>query len=494
MGERKKIAKNYIFNTSYQLLALIVPLITTPYISRVLRADGIGIYSYTYSTVCYFTLCAISGTAVFGNKQIGVFQDNPEERTKKFWNIFTLRLITSSIALVLYLIYVFVLAENKIISVIQNFYIIGVIFDISWFFQGMENFKQISIRNYIFKIINVIAIFLFVHEYNDLWKYVLSLSLLTWIGNLSVWPFLPKYLVKIKGYKPCPFADVKIILQLFIPTAALQIYAVIDKTMIGAITADSAQNGYYEQAEKIIKMCLMLITALPAVLLPKVSKAYAENKYDEAKGYLYKAYNFVWFLGTPLMFGVAAVSPVLVPVFFGEGYDPIVYILLIMSLLFIAMGLNQTSGTQFFIASGRQNEYTKCIAVGGIVNIGLNACLIPLWGAAGAATASVVGEIVIMAAEFQYVRSREFFSVGAVLRKCWKYMIAGGIMFITLKSLMLELPINVFTLAFLIILGAVMYFVVLFIEKETFVIYGIDIGKKFADELKKRGDKMYDRK
>ena len=149
--KEKKVVINYIFNTSYQLLALIVPLITTPYISRVLRPSGIGVYSYTYSIVCYFTLCAILGTATYGNKKIGILQDNPIERTKKFWDIFLLRFITSSIALGLYIIYVCLFSSNKEIAFIQSFYILGVMFDISWFFQGMEDFKRIAIRNYIIK-------------------------------------------------------------------------------------------------------------------------------------------------------------------------------------------------------------------------------------------------------------------------------------------------------------------------------------------------------
>lgn len=150
-------------------MALIVPLITTPYISRVLRPSGIGVYSYTYSIVCYFTLCAILGTATYGNKKIGILQDNPIERTKKFWDIFLLRFITSSIALGIYIIYVCLFSSNKEIAFIQSFYILGVMFDISWFFQGMEDFKRIAIRNYIIKVVNVIIIFTFIHNYNDLW-------------------------------------------------------------------------------------------------------------------------------------------------------------------------------------------------------------------------------------------------------------------------------------------------------------------------------------
>lgn len=477
MRDGKKVAINYIFNASYQIMALIVPIITTPYISRVLRADGIGVYSYTYSIVCYFTLCAILGTATFGNRQIGVLQDDPIGRTKKFWDILIFRVITSSLALAIYITYVFCFADNKVIALLQSIYILGVMFDVSWFFQGMEDFRQIAIRNYTFKIINVISIFLFVHQYSDLWKYVLLLSLTTWLGNLSVWPFLRRYLVKLSSYRVSPFSDIKMILQLFLPTAAMQIYAIIDKTMIGQITADAAQNGYYEQAEKIVKMCLMLVTSLPTVLLPKVSKAYAEKRIKDANDYLYKAYKLVWFLGTPLMCGTIAISSVLVPVFFGEGYEPVINILPIMSLLFIVMGLNHTSGTQFFIASGRQNEYTIRIIIGGLVNVLLNMLLIYDFGATGAAIASVVGEIIIMLTEFRYVYKHKMFSVGHLFGECRKYFVAGIVMVGVLKLLILKLPVGISSLAGLVVVGMVIYIGILLIEKEEFVSSGLSVGK-----------------
>lgn len=485
----KKVIINYIFNTSYQLLALIVPLITTPYISRVLRAEGIGLYSYTYSIVSYFTLCAILGTATYGNKQIGVLQDDSLERTRKFWDIFSLRFITSALALVIYLTYVFLFAEDKFIASVQSFYILGVMFDISWFFQGMEDFKRIAIRNYIFKVINVVAIFLFIHEETDLWKYVLSLALLTWIGNLSVWPYLKQYLVRLSHYRPKPFADFKTVYQLFIPTAAIQIYAMLDKTMIGQITSDSAQNGYYEQSEKIVKMCLMLVTALPTVLLPKVAKAYAERRTEDAKEYLYKSYNFVWFLGTPLMFGVMGISPVLVPVFFGKGYEPVEYILQIMSLLFIVMGLNQTTGTQFFIASGQQNAYTKRVITGGAINICLNIVLIPLWGAMGAAMASVVGEIIIMLTEFYYIENNKYYSTIKVFALCKKYIAAGSVMFIVLRFMLLWLTPTVINLMILIIAGGLSYLIVLLIEKEVFIKMGVESIQKLIQGIARKLDK-----
>lgn len=470
----KTIIKNYLFNSSYQILALIVPLITTPYISRVLHADGIGMYSYTYSIVSYFVLCAVLGTATYGNRKIGILQQNPIERTKKFWDIFWLRFVLSSIAILLYCLYVIFFARDKIIATLQSFYLLGVICDVSWFFQGMEDFKQIAIRNYLFKIINVVCVFVFIKSENDLWKYVLMLSFLTWLGNISIWPYLKKYLVKVGNYVPKPFAEFKIIFQMFLPTAAMQVYAMLDKTMIGVFTTENVQNGYYEQSEKIVKMCLMLVTGLSTVMIPKISKAYAENNKEEAKRYLYKSYNFIWFLGTPLLFGVIGVTPMLVPVFFGKGFEPVEYILPVMSLLFIIMGLNQTTGSQFFISSGRQNEYTKRIVMGGIVNIACNICLIPVMGALGAAIASVVGEIVIMFTLFAYIQKHGFLSIRKILRMSKKYMLAGIIMGILLSWLGTYLAETVRNLVLLITCGGIVYLVVLLFQKEATVSAGFN--------------------
>ena len=476
--DNKKLIKNYIFNTSYQLLALIVPLITTPYISRTLKPHGIGEYSYTYSIVCYFTLFAILGTSTFGQKEIGILQDDAIKRTKKFWDIFSFRFITSIIAFLIYNLYVLLIAKNKIIALIQSLYIINVSFDVVWFFQGMEDFKKIAIRNYILKILNIIIIFIYINNENDLWKYTLSLALLTCIGNLSILPFLKKYLIPLKKYTPKPFNKIKIIFQLFIPSAALQFYSIVDKTMIGQITSNAAQNGFYEQSEKIVKMCLMLVTTLPTVILPKISKAFAEKNTEQIQKYIYIALNFVWFLGTPLMFGTISISSILVPVFFGNGYESICDILPIMSILFLIMGFNQTCGTQFFIASGKQNIYTKNIIIGGIVNIIGNFLLITKFGALGAAISSVLGEIIITLLEFIYLYNNTSILPLKIIKMGKKYLISSFIMFISITLLKKHISINIFGLIILIFTGIAIYFIALLLEKEIFVTYFVKKAKK----------------
>ena len=480
MKQNKKVVKNYIFNTSYQLLAIIVPLVTTPYISRALGADGIGIYSFTYSIVSYFVIFSILGTATYGSKQIGILQDDPIGRSKKFRDILTFRLITTGSALVLYIVYVMLFAKHKGIAYIQAFYLLATLIDTAWFFTGMEDFRRIALRNYAIKLLNVAIIFIFIHKPEDLWKYVLMLAGLTFLGNLSIIPFLKDYLVSTKGYKPNPFADFRVILQLFIPAMALQMYEMLDKTMIGVITHSAAQNGYYEQSNKIVKMAVIFVTALNTVLLPKSSKAYAENRIDDMQDFMYKSYRFVWFLGTPLMFGIIGTANVLVPVFFGKGYEPVVQVLSIMSLLFVPIAINSTTSTQFFISTGRQNIYTYCVLIGGAVNVALNALLIPRLMANGAGIASVAGEVVIMICMLAYVAKNRFFGISKIFTLCAKYVVAGVIMLGALMFAAQRLPLRAWSLAALIAGGAAIYFIVLIIEREYFVLYGISTAKSFV--------------
>lgn len=474
-----KVAKNYFFNASYQILALIVPLITTPYISRVLQANGIGIYSYTYSIVSYFTLCAVLGTATYGNRIFGILQDKIVERTQRFWDVLSLRIITSLIALGVYWIYIFLFAENKWIAGIQSIYIVAVMFDISWYFQGLEEFKKIAVRNYIFKLVNIIYTFSFVKKPDDLWIYVFGLAFLTLLGNISIWIYLPKYIVKIKKYRPKPFHDIKEIVQLFIPSAAIQIYAMLDKSMLGWFTSTSVENGYYEQSEKIVKMCLMLITSLSTVMIPGISKAYAEKRKEDLLNGIYNSYNFVWFLSVPLMFGVIGVAPILTPVFFGNGFDKVEILLPIFSILFVVMGINSTTGSQYYIPTGQQKTYTYSVIIGGAVNIVLNLMLIPRLFSIGAAISSVVGEIAIMIIELMYIQKSKQFEVKKIFLLSIEYMMSGLMMFIYIFIMRNLLPCSAMSLAFLIISAAIMYFAVLAIQREKIVLEVLNlIGKK----------------
>lgn len=478
----KSIKKNYVYNLVYQIVLLIAPFVTTPYVSRVLMPEGVGLYSYAYSMVSYFTLVAILGTTTFGQRAISYVQNDKEERSRAFWEVFILRTITSIVTLLLYCGYVVLLGgENKLIFFILALNILNVIFDISWFFQGVEEFETIAIRSVILKILNVVSIFLFVKNADDLPIYAILMMGFTALGSMVLWISLPKYLCKVKNIRP--FKDIKTVFELFIPTVAVQVYTILDKSMIGWFTDGYAENGYYEQSEKIVKMTLTIVTSLGTVMTPRISRVYKEGDIEKVKDYIYKSYRFVWMMAIPIMFGLIAISRILVPIFLGDGYDKCVILITIFSALVIFIGLSNVTGTQYLVPVGRQNILTLTVVAGAIVNFVLNLILIRYYAALGACIASIIAEFVVTAVGFIYIKKTKQYKLTPVFSSSIKYWIAGIAMFAILFILQHFMPIKIWSLIVLILSGVAIYFLMLLILKDKFF---IDAVRKILGRVKSK--------
>lgn len=467
--KKASIKVNYIYNLVYDVLALIVPLITTPYISRVLEPESIGVYSYTYSIIMYFTAFVALGTKSYVIKRISR-AESKKQASVDFWCVFALRAIAGFLALTVYYLYVFTKAESKTVSLIQSIYIVAVVFDISWFFQGMENFKTIIFRNLILKILSVIVIFTFVRDNGDFFIYVISLSGLTLAGNLTLWGYLPKYLTKIKFCDIKPFTGIKEIMILFIPTLALQIYSAIDRTMLGAITNEMAENAYYEQSNKIINAALTAITALSIVGLPRISALYAKKEYVKVSESMQGSYRFVFFLSLPMAAGLCAVSDVLVPWFLGNTYNSCIPILCVMSVLFVFIGLSNITGLQYLVATDRQTVYSISIVSGTVINILLNWFLINRFLSLGAAAASVISEAIVLIIQLSYIIYKKEFTFREVFGKAWRYLLGSIIMFCIISGIKQILPVGFTGLFASVVIGAIIYMVSLIIMKDDMII------------------------
>ena len=246
------IKKNYIYNTIYQVLSLITPLITAPYISRVLGSNGVGIYSYTNSIVTYFTLFAALGTASYGQREIAMHRDDPETSSKLFWEIEILSLTTTAVSLIVWIAWIFISTQYTAIYSVLTLSVLAVAFDISWYFGGFEKFKYIVIRNTLVKITGIILLFLFVKKETDIFLYVGIMAATGLIGNISMWTYLPKLLAKVEFKTLHPFKiHLKQTFAYFIPTVATSVYTVLDKTMIGAITnLNNLPSFYFKEYEE----------------------------------------------------------------------------------------------------------------------------------------------------------------------------------------------------------------------------------------------------
>lgn len=465
---KNTIKKNYIFNVAYQIFALLVPLITTPYISRVLGVEGVGIYSYTYSILRYFWLASALGTSTYGTRNIGIYQDDRKKRSYYFWNIISLKVILSLFIGVIYLGYVILFSSNKLISILQGINLLAVMFDITWLFQGIEKFDKVAIKNFCIKIINVIFIFLLIKTEQDLPIYVFGLAFFLFIGNFSMWFNLSKYVDKVNLKELKPFKDFNTILQLFIPSVAAQIFSVFDKSMIGWFTSNSLENGYYEQSIKIIDMSLVIITTLGTVMIPKISREFKNGNSDEVKKYMTKSFKFTFALAIPMIFGVLAISEKFVPIFFGNDYSKSSILLNILCFLFLFMGINSVTGTQYLISTGQQSKHTMFLAIGGFVNISLNLILIPKFKSIGAAVASVIGEATIAFLEIGYLYITKQYNILKALKGVGKYLVSGILMFgfIFLTCKYIENLVGIFIS---IIIGGALYFISLLILREELI-------------------------
>ncbi len=473
--QQKSIKKNYIYNLIYQILLVVAPLIVTPYVSRVLQPTGIGTQSYAASIVSYFALVAVLGTATFGQKAIGTLQSDAEGRSRKFWELFINRLVMTALSAAAYLVYVFVLAPNDmIVALIYGIQLLGTIVDVTWFFQGMEEFGKISLSSILFRIANIVCTFVFIKTASDLHLYIFFSVIFVVGANLSLWLYLPKYLVRVKGIRP--FRDLKQILQLFVPSLAIQVYTVLDKSMIGWMTEGTEQNGYYEQAEKVVKMSLAVVSSLGTVAIPRIAQKFKEGDDEAVKFYIYKLYRCVLLAGIPMMLGLIVISDVFVPVFFGPGYESCIPLLCVFSLLMIFIGLNSITNSQYLVPTDRQNVFTIVVVIGAVINCALNAVLIPRYQALGACIASVIGEFCVMAAGFLYIWKKKLYRISPIFTTAVKYCIAGAIMFVSLFFLKRVLPASLWGLLALVGIGIVIYALALLVLRDALF---LELLKKF---------------
>ena len=477
---KNSVKKNYIYNLIYQILVIILPLITAPYISRVLGAENIGIYSYTTSISAYFILFGSLGISLYAQREIAYHQDNKKKNSKTFLEIIILRAITMLISITIFCV---TFATNGEYSFFYKILIIGLIaqwIDPSWFFSGLEEFKKTVLRNLIVKCISVVAIFLLVKTPEDLDLYFGIYVLSAFIGNISLWFYLPKYLVKVKIRELNITKHLKPTLALFIPEIAIQVYTILDKTMIGAIWEDKSEVGFYQQSERIIKLLLTIITSLGTVLLPRVASCFANNKKEEVFEYIKKSFNYVYFLAFPMMFGIIAIADEFVPLFFGPGYDRVVILMSIISPIILFIGMSNVIGKQYLLPTRRQKQYTISVVIGAIVNFIMNSCLIWKYGALGASIGTVIAEFSVTLTQIIFVRKE--FNIKETLKLSLNYLISSVIMFIICKVVGLIPVGNLLSIILQVGAGVIVYILILLVLKDKFT---YDMIKQIKDKCLK---------
>ena len=421
------LRKNYILSLITQTVTVISPLLVTPFVARRLLADNIGIFSFTESIVFIFGLFALLGSQTHGQREIAYCQGDKQKQLQTFAEIFITSGITAAVVLAGYIVFAAMQSKYQLIYYIQIFELIGFHWDISWFYQGKEDFKTLLYRNMLVKALYIILIFLLIRDAGDLPLYVILRVSTFLLGNmLLLFPVVREcFKEKIRINYSKIIIHLKKMIPLFIPQIAIQVYTVLDKTMIGVITQSPYQNGCYEEALKVIRVLMNFVGAAAGVLMPRIASLHAAGNSGEIGQKLFTGLRFVFLITMPMIAGLLVIAPAFIPWFLGPGFDDTVTLLQILGILLLLLGTGRITGS-CLLATGKENPYTRNVCIGAAVNFCLNLWLINCLQAIGAAIASVIAEIIVTA--LMLYECRCFLNMTKLIKTSFLYLFSSAVM------------------------------------------------------------------
>lgn len=436
VGRSKGVKENFIYNSIYQIIAIAIPLITTPYLSRILGVEGIGEYAYAYSIAYYFTLIIKLGLNNYGSREIAYYREDKMQISKIFWELYFFQAMSLIVLLIIYVIYSMQIAQHKEISLILSLFVVSSGIDITRFFWGMEEFKLIVLRDLCIKTLSTIGIFAFVKTEEDTWKYALLLCIGFLGSQLLLWPSLKKSIRWCRPTVKGIVHHIKPNLLLFLPTIAVSLYKTMDKIMLGFFSS-TVEVGYYESSEKIIQVPMALITSLGTVMQPRMTNLLAKGEErNKLNSILDTSFQLAVFLSSIIGFGIMAVAKEFVPWFYGEGYEKCInlYEILLPSCLFLAFA--NVIRTQYLIPNRKDVQYIISLFAGAIINLIINMLLVVKYQAVGVAIGTLAAEITVCVVQTMFVRKD--INIPRNIQNCAVYIIAGISMYLVCTGINLS--------------------------------------------------------
>lgn len=437
----KSVKLNVFLQIFYQILAIIVPFVTTPFVSRIFGTDGIGEYTFSYTIILYFSIFSLLGTSTLGTRTIASCLDNKEKRDKEFWNIYYFQFFISTIVIIIYYLYLFAFKLYSNLNIVMGLYLVGCLFDINWYFFGTEKFVVTVIKNTIVKIVTFVLIFVLIKTKNDIWLYAVIITGSFVVSNVVLWINLFK---EVKFYLPC-FNGIKTHIKeniiLFLPTIAASIFAYADKIMLG-VFFDKSEVGVYESMEKILNIPIAFSTAIDTVIFSRNVKLFAIKDYVTMKNTISKFMSFIIVFTIGASFGIAAISDQFVPLYFGDGFEKVILLLKIGGIYLFFRVVRSSLKSQILLPSHKDKLYIIILFGAGILNFIINLLLIPNYGAFGATIATISSEMILITVCLYF--SRDFIDFKKLFFNFFVLIIFGFIMFTSIVIIRQKLALNIY--------------------------------------------------
>lgn len=477
--EIKSVKLNFILNAIRIFLGAFFILITTPYVTRVLGAENLGKVDYVTSIIQYFILFTALGVPNYGIREIARTRDSEYERTKVVLELGIILVVTTIFG---YIILFFLLnkisnfKQIKTLILIMSTWILFNNIGFEWFYQGIENQIYITVRFIMIRLVVIVLMFLFVKSSNDYCIYGVIVVLMNSGSNILNLINIRKYLsfkdIKLKDLTI--FRHLKPILIIFAASLSISIYLQLDVVMLGNINDKIV--AYYTIPNKLIRLVMILITALGTVLVPRISNCIKNKDVENYKKYINLSLKYILMISIPSLVGIFLLTDNIIYIMAGEKFLQSILTMRILVFILFIVGLAYFLGFQILYPHGLEKYYTYSVTIAAIINFIFNYIMIPRYYQNGAAIGTIIAELtgVIIMLYFtrNYLKDIEFYSL-----KNLKYFVSAGIMgifILIIKTLNLS---NLLTMLVAISLGSIIYFLILFLLKEDITILGMNMLK-----------------
>lgn len=479
LQNKVSLKKNILMNSIRVLMQILFPLISFPYASRVLLPDGIGKVNLTTSIVAYFVLVASLGISTYGVRNGSAVRDERDKFSIFIQEVFIVNLITTLISTIVFVFVVFfvdALIPYRTLMLISGITIIATPFGLDWLYGAKEDYAYITKRAIIFQFISLALLFILVKGPEDINKYAF-ISVFSTVGSNIINIIHSRSYVnwKFYGFKSYNLIrHLKPVMIIFGLNIACNIYMNMDKTMLGFLRND-AEVGLYTAAYKVNTILLSFLNAIGAVLLPRMSHHLAKGEEEESKELLKKSFNYILLLSFPMVCGLIFLSKPIIILFSGGEYIDAVPTMQILSLIILISGMGTTLSTQYFVVRGKEKVCLFASSCAAVVNFVVNIILIPKLGHSGAAIATVICEIVALIVLIMVIKRET--QIRDLFRDVFSYLISSVVMIPFLVIINALVSIEILNVMLSVVVGAVVYFAVLILFKNKYLIY-------FLDEIK----------
>lgn len=481
MKSNKSLLANSFYSVCYKLLNILFPLITTAYVSRIILLDGVGKVTSAQNILSYFTVIAPLGIPAYGTKKIAENRDNQAKLDKVFSELFLINLISTLFCSISYFMLINCsgyFRERLLLYIAVGISLLFNIFNVDWFYQGIEEYGYIMIRNAVVKIIALILVIIFVRNMDDYLIYA-TITSGALVANYVFNAIYIRKFVKL-SYKYVELRKhLKPIFILLASTVAIEIYTLADTTMLTFFCGDE-EVGLYGNATKVIKALRGIITACCAAFLPRMSYCFLNDDL-KFKQLIKIGYQALIVLTLPVAMGLIFISKDLIIILFGSSFAGAVILVQILSISIISVAVSGFFGNQVLIVVGLEKKLLGSTILGAIVNIVLNCFLIKSYGATGASIASVITECGVVLYQIIVIRNNYF----PYVRKCFYFSTVISVLGMCALIAFINLVIsNMIIRMFLnIICGSSIYCLCLFITKNDLI---QDIYEKIKKQVGKR--------